>query len=552
MIQIESQDPCRRKHTRVDSPVLIELGAERLETVDWSPGGVRVARVPAHLRASQVVGIRVAIALGDVWVAFEARARVVHLGAPGGEASGEAGLAFVALPPRARAMLRSLAAAAREGAAAQIEAAPPDLAPPDLGWGLALSAAPAGDRFAGSAPEGARPPAPGSAPERAPAAPVTPPAPVPRGSAVRALLYLVFGLILSFYLGDSLYRRVWRIEVDAAALVARSARIASPVDGVLTQLEVAPGERVEGGAALFRVESPGVGAAIEQAALAVRQAAVHVQALEAARRALGGRLRIHGEIVRSRVESHATQIALLGDRLALADGQIERMRALHTQGMVSQVEVDELVGRRAVLAGERERAHSLLATGTTQLDAASRGYYFSGDTVGDGLPELDASLVAARAQLALEEEALLLEQRRAERAQEVRAPFAGRVAEVLQTSGTPVRQGSLVLVVERADERMVEVWLTRQQAEYVALGDTARISVAGLGREYDGVVRSIGTDATTSVSMAQVGTDPRLQVFLELQGYASAPATAELALNELLAVDSVGLPAVVSFSRSWR
>ena len=91
---------------------------------------MRLARVPASLRASEVVAIRVAIAHGEVWVAFEARARVVHLGS----LAGEAGLEFVALPPRAREMLRSLAAAAEEGALKRLDASP---AAGD--WGLALA-----------------------------------------------------------------------------------------------------------------------------------------------------------------------------------------------------------------------------------------------------------------------------------------------------------------------------------------------------------------------------------------------------------------------------
>lgn len=517
MIETKHVNASRRKHTRVLAALTVHSGPDLLDVVDWSPGGLRVASVPASLLAREEVPVRMKVPYEGVDIPFDATVHVARLGPN----EGEAGLAFVSLPPHAWEILNFLS---------QQDAPPPTLP-------RALAAAP--------------PVAPDAPPNPPRIHAVAPEVQVPWRPPVRMLVYLVVGLLLAVYIGSSMYDRVWRIEVESASLVAPTARVVSPEDGSMRELHVAVGSRVTAGTLLFRVESPSIQAALAAAELEVAQAELHATELEAARAAEQARLSIHGRIVSSRIGAQRAQVSLLKERLALADAQVARVSELVGQG-VSQVELDRARSASATLAGQLEQARGALSTEERRFRAARRGFYFDGDSVQDGLPEVEAALAAARAEVELEKTQLAEMRIRADAAERVRAPFAGRASQVLQTEGTPVRQGNLVVVLERDDARLVEAWVTRQQAEYVRLGDTAQIAVAGLGRTYDGVVRSIETDPSTSAHLAASGETPRLQVLLEVAGYADEPGSVDAALRELREVDSVGLPAVVSFARSWR
>lgn len=516
MIRIRHLAASRRKHARAREGLAVESGGERLEVLDWSVGGVRVAALPRALPAGADVPLTVAGLVEGVRRTFETRARVAR-GDEGGVV-----LEFGSLSAAGRELLSSLS-----GGGAAPDTPEPEAAPP-LREAERATLAPAPEPRPEAAPaekkKGWRPP-------------------------VRAVLYVAVGALLAAYIGEALYRRVWRIEVETAALIAPTARIVSPADGVVRGLEVAEGEVVKKGDILFGVASPRAEAALQEVEQAVAAAEVRVKELEAARAARRVQLDIHGDILKARIGGTGALVKALEDRVAIADARITRLVEVQAQGAVSGTEVDEVRALRAQLAGQLAQARAELSGEKRRLGAAREGYHFDGDGMSNGLPELDATLTAARAMLAVEQARLEAERVRVATSDAARAPFAGRVAEVLQTEGTPVRHGSLVLVLHREDDRLVEAWLSRRQAGYVRLGDPAVVEVPGLGRRYDGVVRSIGADPAAE---EHAGDEPRLRALVEIGGYVGEPWTAETAAEELRVVDSVGLPAIVSFERSWR
>lgn len=528
MIQVKQLTASRRKHTRVRTGLVVEMGEERLDVLDWSAGGLRVAGASPTLAEDGDVTVQVMAQVDEVWINFGATVRVVRVG----PAEGEVALEFVTLPAFGREVLGYLSQSTADGEPASVLGVLDRLDPG------AMEAAPGGAGLAGApAAKPTRPPEPGAGSGAA---------------ALRVGVYVIAGLALTAWLANGLYHRVWRIEVDSASLVAPAAKVVSPADGVLRELAVASGDAVTSGGLLFTVDAPSVKAALERETLEVEQARVRVEELEAARDAELARLSIHGRMLRSRVSSQRAQVALLHERLAIADSQVGRIEAMLAQGMVSNVELEEFQSRRAAIAGQAEAAASLLATEEGRLRAAGRGFYVDGDRIEGGLPEVEAALVAARAEVQLQEDQLDELRARVDALQTARAPFDGHVARVAQAEGTPVRQGSLVVVVEEDAPPRVEAWLTREEAGYVRIGDVARVEVPGLGRTFDGEVLSVETHTEEGSQVAAAGLTPRLEVLLEIGGYAGEPETAEEARAELQAKSTVGLPAVVSFPRSWR
>jgi len=537
--------PDSRKHTRMRAGsqagkaavgLIVEAGPHLLDVVDWSLEGVGVTRLPEALAAAGEGPVRLSVEVEATRVSFEGRVRVLRGPAGGGGAPGASGapvaLLFVALPASGAAVLRAVADAAREGVAPKLAAVLERVDPAEVtitGTGgatpLALPPTPAAPQPAGPTAAG-RPP-------------------------LRVFVYVGVGCLLAAYLATALYERVWRIEVDAASIVAPTARIVSPADGVLRELRAAPGDRVALDASLFVVESPLVQETLDRVNLAVGEAEARVAQRAAARAAAAGRLALHGRMLRARVAAKASQVSLLAERMSVADSRVAQLSALAGAG-VSPFEVDEARAGRARLAGESAALRSELAVEKGRLGAARVGYYFDGDGVEEGVPEAEAALASAEAELALWREQQALQVERADLAQTGRAPFPGRVAEVVQAAGTPVRAGDLVVVLEREDAVRVEAWVTRHEAEYVRIGGAARVTVAGLGREYDATVVSVESDPGASAALASRGEGPRLEVVLDLGGYAGEPESRDAARAALREVDAIGLPVVVSFERSWR
>jgi multidrug resistance efflux pump len=538
--------PDSRKHTRVrpgSQPgqaavgLVVEAGSHLLDVVDWSLEGVGVSRLPDELAAAGEGPVRVSVEVESTRVSFAGRVRVLRPPGGGGEAARASGapaaLTFVDLSASGAEVLRAVADAARLGVAPKLATVLERVDPTEVtlvGTGGAI-------------------PLTRVAPLPLPTQ--TPPAEKGWRPPLRVLLYVGVGVLLTAYLASTLYARVWRIEVDAASIVAPTARIVSPADGVLLELHGAPGDRVPLGASLFVVESPSVQADLDRVELEVGKAAARVAQRAAERETAAGRLAIHGRMLRARVAAKAAQVSLLGARLGFADTRVARLSEL-VGDAVSSFEVDDARAGRARIAGEASELRSQLAVEQGRLGAARKGYYFDGDGVEDGVPEADAALAAAEAELALWRRQQERQVARADLVQNGRAPFSGRVAAVEQAAGMPVREGDLVVVLEQEDALRVEAWITRHEAEYVRIGAPARVSVAGLGRVYDATVQSVDANPGASAVLAEKGEGPRLEVVLDLGGYAGEPETRDAARAALREVDAIGLPVVVSFERSWR
>ncbi|MFN7146377.1 MAG: PilZ domain-containing protein, partial [Myxococcota bacterium] len=78
MIRIRHLEASRRKHARAREGLAVESGGERLEVVDWSVGGVRVAALPRALPSGTDVPLTLGGMVDGVRRTFETRARVAR------------------------------------------------------------------------------------------------------------------------------------------------------------------------------------------------------------------------------------------------------------------------------------------------------------------------------------------------------------------------------------------------------------------------------------------------------------------------------------------
>ena len=195
-----------------------------------------------------------------------------------------------------------------------------------------------------------------------------------------------------------------------------------------------------------------------------------------------------------------------------AEAEFARIQSLLEQKVVSQSEFDQ---RR------------------TQVDAARQQYRVAVNTAEQSY----RSLQAARARVALA--------RKAAADTEVRAPFAGLVAERVVSVGDYVTRGTRVATVVRVDPLRVELTVPEQAIAQIKVGQAVRLTVdAYPDEEFAATVRFVSpalrTDQRALTVEAIAGNrDGRLKPGLFATAHIQQPATAAALLVPAAAVETV-------------
>lgn len=198
--------------------------------------------------------------------------------------------------------------------------------------------------------------------------------------------------------------------------------------------------------------------------------------------------------------------------LEWAEAEFARIRSLLDQKVVSQSEFDQ---RR------------------TQVEAARQQYQVAVNTAEQSY----RSLEAARARVALA--------RKAAADTEVRAPFAGLVAERAVSVGDYVTRGTRVATVVRVDPLRVELTVPEQAIALVKVGQPVRLTVDAYPNEqFAGTVRYVSPALRTdrralTVEAVASNRDGRLKPGLFATAHIQQPAGAPALLVPAAAVDTV-------------
>lgn len=298
--------------------------------------------------------------------------------------------------------------------------------------------------------------------------------------ADRGVAAWTLGATLSLMVGWGLWMGLARVEVQEQALGARIvaegvARLSAPEAGVVREVAVAVGQRVEAGQLLVALEDEDLRLRVEAAEARVRELTARIAALgdEAAASAAG---------------AAAGQQALAAEA-AVTDAQVEEARAYAAEAEAERARVAALLARGAASRSELESAEAEARASAARVQAllgarrgasaarAAEGY--AGDAARSRLVASGESLQAERA----EAEAELSRARRALEARTVRAPVAGIVVERPPLSpGQRVEAGELLVVLAPEGPRVVEASFDAERAVgRVEAGQAARVRVRSEG-----------------------------------------------------------------------
>ncbi|MEO1000822.1 MAG: HlyD family efflux transporter periplasmic adaptor subunit, partial [Pseudomonadota bacterium] len=301
---------------------------------------------------------------------------------------------------------------------------------------------------------------------------------------------------------------------------------------------VAEGAEVNAGDVLLRLHDPALAERIDRARIALSEADAALTRLEGRVAVERVRLADYQLINRTDRDIARAELAAHEQEVATLTRARDRALALHAEGHVAAARVEEAEAALA-LAEARSAAARLMTERTDALHTVAAARHHNGREFIVDLDLLALDLEEARAARdarAAELGALLA----LEGAQTVRAPWAGRVVDLLHQDGARLLRGAPLLALEREGAPIVEAWLTQEEVLEVGLGDTALIFLPALDRTLEARITRIDrtsgfVDEQRSQYTWRGPEDRSARVLLELEG-----AAAEL---------PGGLPAITLFRR---
>jgi HlyD family secretion protein len=283
-----------------------------------------------------------------------------------------------------------------------------------------------------------------------------------------------------------------RIRLDRWQIVA------TPLAGVVSAVDLGPGDRVEAGQVIVRVDDAPMREGLRGARASIRE-------IEARLEGLGLQLPREPEIKQAELAVEKSRQALevekrntqtLKARSAQVARDLERLRSLSSGGVAPEADVEKLQIEKTALDDSLANQAALVRIAEFNLETARQMRKLLDDRGGD-VDHLKKAMTARvdgiKSQIALLEE----DQKKAE----VRAPFAGVVLERYTRGNTYCMPGTPLLRIGDPASVQVEVDLLSDDLPDVGLGKKARVTGKSLGgREFEAVVHHIYPEAFTKIS----------------------------------------------------
>ncbi|MBI2248106.1 MAG: efflux RND transporter periplasmic adaptor subunit [Armatimonadetes bacterium] len=277
------------------------------------------------------------------------------------------------------------------------------------------------------------------------------------------------------------------LELSGSIISAQEVHVTPRMAGKIAALLVGEGSHIARGQAVARLEATELIAQVAQAEQAVKQARAGQEVARARLAALQSGARLQE---RALAESAVRQAEA---NLKNAEATAIRLQQLFEAGAVSRQELDAAVLQRDVASAQLESARqqlSLVQTGAREEDLrTARAQVVQADAAHAAAV---ASLNLARAQLS---------------DATVRAPFAGRIAEIPVTVGEFVAPGMNIATLYDDQRLEVEVAVGERDLHLVRPGAAVTLSPEALpGRTLRGAVRLVlpAADPSSRTAKARI------------------------------------------------
>lgn len=513
-LTIRREPPSQRRYYRLAVPLMVTIDAHHYKTMDWSLGGFALADFAQIIAPGQEIVATIAINFQGFHVTFDTKISVLRAD----PSAGTMGAAFIGLDGKGAELLQHFSDGLISGTMKSVS---------DTIRRIDIPVTPVSEKPDSPYMDGQK--------KRW------------RGFAIGGM-YLALGLGLGYYALTSVYATAFRLRVDTAALTVPGQEALSTTTGTIEQVYYRDGDMVEARTPLVRIRDDRITEPIEMARIEIMDARADLDDKRAKLKSQRDKLQSYKRIGIDKAEAKRASIESLKKRLSFSESRAATLRESYTRGGVSNYLVQEAEQRAANDRADLESAQSELQMAERDVVDTTNGRFYTNHRFEGEVAELSSVVKYAEQRVTLLEEKLSVLKRR-ETGLIVSAPVSGRISRLHVVSGGTIDRGMPVAFIETPGARSVEVFLTQQQLDEIAVGQHADVFVPTRQEKITARVASINIDATTN-------SDDKRQHIAHGHGSSLPVARAQLELDtpeeraNAFRMLAGGTPLIVEFHRS--
>ncbi len=349
-------------------------------------------------------------------------------------------------------------------------------------------------------------------------------------TTIITVLYLILGGTLLFFTARSIYHSLVNLEVETATIAKPLGPVISPVEsvvakeqGVIDELYVHEGMNVKPGQPLFSIKNDELAERdidlltreIQLNKTQLAQAQADLREAELLKQQEIEKLNSYKAISQTELNSAKTTLESQRAEYQIQKDNLERHRVLLEQGAISRTVYDQAKSRFVNAESELKEAESDYRVAQVAAATTQRGNFYDGERLISDLPRRTAEVQKLREVVRIASEKVINSERMLnQRVRELqitqpmrgyiqsssqdqtlfprkvfsisyKAPFPGSVLKVTKVAGNPVRPRETVMVLQREQAPpMIDVYLTPEEAQYIAIGTLITVQIPTLNKEY--------------------------------------------------------------------
>ncbi|MEM9369960.1 MAG: HlyD family efflux transporter periplasmic adaptor subunit [Pseudomonadota bacterium] len=293
--------------------------------------------------------------------------------------------------------------------------------------------------------------------------------------------YVVLGVVVAGYVGLLVYGNFIRMEVQTAVISRPIEVIEMPTDGILVQMATDSGAQVSEGSVIMRLHDPKLAQRIDETRIALNEAEGGLSRIEQRFEIESARLAKYQLISQTERDISSADVTAHEEEVETLGRAHKRSQILLSKGHVSEQLVEEAAASLALAQARLRSAKLMRERNGVLFDASDVRHHNGREFIVDlDLLRLDiAEARATRDSMAARLGALL--EARAD--QEIRAPWRGRIVEVMHQEGARLLRGDPLIAIEKDTMPVVEAFLTQEEILEIGYEDEALIFLPSLNRK---------------------------------------------------------------------
>jgi multidrug resistance efflux pump len=430
--------PSQRRHYRVTVPVSIYIDGIDHSTLNWSVSGFKISGTRGRFSAGETRAVYIKIPFQSFDVGFISQARIRRVDNQAHEMAGE----FIDMDPRRRETLALFIQGLVRGEMAPIGGVIKKLDQPVT----PASLHPVTTSLTASEMEHKR------------------------RFGMRA--YGIAGSLLALVLLVVLYTNFFQLKVTTSAVMGRNDVIISPAAGDITYMAEL-NKPLKPGEPMVTLVDQRLQNDIQDADFRLRDAGVETHRLETMLDLDKKRMSAASGIVTEELSAASDTVKALRSSLEVKRRALQRLQALDKEGYVTKTTLDKAQGDYFDTERELHMARQEEAKRRQEVSTVKAGFQVRDEAVQTGVFDSEAMYNAALERMKNTRAELETLKGRQERLS-VKAPTTGHLVRIFTPQYSSAKYGDPVAVFERDGSRVIQAFLTQQEALKISRGDLAK------------------------------------------------------------------------------